>query len=385
MAKGYGASGDILTRTRDGQDLNAIWQSYQDALADFNATRQPLINLLASPVDSIIEDVVQPGQEKFEEATEFGIPVSIRPQPTVTQRAYPFKWYDTRSGYTFQFLAGGPNGTGGATAQQLDAIMNQVMEADNQLQFELVMKALFNSANRTAGINGTPYTVTALYNGDGAYIPPFKGQTFNGATHTHYLGSGVAGQLYFDPQDILDLAGTVEHHGFTRSNGYNILILMNPADAAAGPAKYVRNTAFNNGVGSVTSLYDFIPSQGQNTTLMLPPGYTLQGGMAPNQFAGLEVLGSWGPYLIVQDYQIPVGYMAAIATQGQSTATAVVGIREHDNPGLRGLVLRPGNNNAYPLIDSFYIRGMGTGVRQRGAAALMQLGTTYTTPTSMAW
>lgn len=385
MAKGYSTSGDILTRTRDGQDLNQIWQAYQDALAAFNETRQPLINLLASPVDNIIEDVVQPGQEKFEEATEFGIPVSIRPQPKVTQRAYPFKWYDTRAGYTFQFLAGGPGGTQGATSQQLDNIMNQVMEADNQLQFELVMKALFNSANRTASINTLPYTVTALYNGDGAYIPPFKGQTFNGATHTHYLGSG-AGTTKFDPQDFLDLAGTVEHHGFTRSAGYNIIILMNPADAATTVQTFRRGVDFNNGAATVSSLYDFIPAQGQNTTLMLPPGYTLSGGMAPNQFAGLEVLGSWGPYLIVQDYQIPVGYMAAIATQGQSTATNVVGIREHENAGLRGLVLRPGNNNAYPLIDSYYIRGMGTGVRQRGAAALMQVGVaSYTTPASMAW
>src|SRR4051812_4155321 len=98
MAKGYGTSGDIITRTRDGQDLNAIWQSYQDALASFNAVRQPMIDLLSFKVTDIIEDIVQPGQERFEQATEFGIPLSIRPAPAVTQRAYPFYWWDTRAG-----------------------------------------------------------------------------------------------------------------------------------------------------------------------------------------------------------------------------------------------------------------------------------------------
>lgn len=388
MPKGYGTSADILTRTRDGQDLNAIWQAYQDALAEFNATRQPLISLLASPVDQIIEDVVQPGQERFEEATEFGVPVSIRPMPQLQSRAYPFKWYDTRAGYSFQFLAGGVNGTQGATAAQLDAILNQVMEADNQLQFDLVMKALFNSANRTAQVNGNPYTVTALYNGDGMYIPPFKGQTFDPNTHTHYLATGLADQLYFDPQDVIDAATHVEHHGFTRANGYNILILMNPTDAAQGPVKFRRGVEFDNGAATnnlVESLYDFIPSAGQNTTLLLPPGYTLQGSLAPNTFAGLEVVGSWGPYLIIQDYQIPLGNMVAVATQGQNSSTNVVGIREHENPSLRGVVLRPGNNANYPLIDSYYIRGIGTGVRQRGAAAIMQLGSSYSTPSTMTW
>src|SRR3982750_4415370 len=154
MAKGYGASGDILTRTRDGQDLNAICQRYNDALALFNAPRQPLIDLPSFTTTNVIEDVVAPGQEAFEEATEFGIPVGIRPAPAPVARAYPFKWYDTRAAYTFQFLAGGPAQSAGASAAQLDTILNQVMEADNNLQFQLVMKALFNSANRPVTIDG---------------------------------------------------------------------------------------------------------------------------------------------------------------------------------------------------------------------------------------
>jgi hypothetical protein len=384
MAKGYSAKADILTKTRDGQDLNAVWNDYAAALQSFNDARQPMIDLLSSQVTGIVDEITNPGTERFELATEFGIAQSIRPAPTVTSRAYPFDWYDLRQGYTWRFLQK-------ATQAQLDSVMNVAMEAENALVFDQVMKSLFNNVNRTTTLDGitSPFTVVALYNADSSYIPPYKGQTFAGS-HNHYLGSGAnTGQVAFDPQDFLDLAGTVEHHGFTKSNGYNIIFLMNPADAAASVVKYVRNTAFaSGGATPATSLYDFIPTQATNQTLLLPPGYTLAGGLAPNSFAGLDVVGSWGPYLIVQDYQIPTGYMVAAASAGNASNLNIIGIREDENPSLQGLILKPGNNNNYPLIDSNFIRGIGAGVRQRGAAAIMKLDATggaYTVPASMVW
>lgn len=384
MAKGYSAKADILTRTRDGQDLNAIWDAYQSTLDEFNSTRQPLVDLLSSPVNGIVDETGAPGTERFELSSEFGIPQSIRPAIPVTSRAYPFDWYDLRQGYTWRFLTK-------ASTRQLDAVMQMALEAENALIFEQVMKSLFNNANRTATLDGiaTPFTVVALYNADGSYIPPYKGQTFPGS-HNHYLSSGAnTGQVAFDPQDFLDLAGTVEHHGFTRSQGYNIIFLMNPADALTSVMKYVRNQTFvSGGSTTVTSLYDFIPTQASNQSLLLPPGYTLSGGLAPQTFAGLEVVGSWGPYLFIQDQQIPAGYVVAAATQGQSSQLNIVGIREDEDPALQGMILKPGNNNNYPLIDSYFIRGIGAGIRQRGAAAIMKLdasGGAYTVPATYAW
>lgn len=384
MAKGYSAKADILTRTRDGQDLNAIWDAYQNALEEFNAARQPIIDLLASPADGIVDEVASPGTERFELASEFGIAKSIRPVPAVTSRAYPFEWYDLRQGYTWRFLTK-------ATTRQLDMVMQQALEAENALLYEQVTKSLFNNANRTATLDGiaTPFTVVALYNADGVVPPPYKGQTFNGS-HNHYLSSGSnTGQVAFDPDDFTSLAGTIEHHGFTRAQGYNIIFLLNPADATASVVKYVRNQTFvSGGATTVTSLYDFIPATGSNMSLLLPPGYQLVGGLAPNSFAGLDVVGTWGPYLFLQDYQIPSGYVVAAATAGQSSDLNIIGIREDEDANLQGLILKPGNNNNYPLIDSHFIRGLGAGVRQRGAAAIMKLDATggaYTVPTSMAW
>ncbi len=381
MAKGYSTTGDILTRTRDGQDLNDIWRQYQEALAAFNSQRQPLIDLLSFTVDEVISDVVQPAQERFEKATEFGIPTSIRPAPQATARAYPFDWYDTRAGYTFQFLVGGPSQSAGASSAQLDTVLNQVMEADNRLQFELVMKALFNNANRSTLVDNINYVVPALYNADGSYIPPFEGTSFDGTTHTHYLATGSAQAHIFDPGDITTLAGHVEHHGYTRSQGYNIILLMNQADANATIATWQRGQTY----GGVLSTYDFIPSAGQNLVFQLPPGFTLVGGIPQNRFAGMDVLGTWGPYMIVTHGNIPAGYAVAVATAGTNTNTNVIGIREHANPSMRGLVLFPGNNQAYPLINSYYVRGLGSGVGPRGAAAIIFNGTAYAVPSAYAW
>ena len=59
-----------------------------------------------------------------------------------------------------------------------------------------------------------------------------------------------------------------------------------------------------------------------------------------------------------------------------------VGLREHVNTSLRGLRLVKGPNPDYPLIDSFYQRGFGTGVRQRGGAVVMKITAgSYSAPT----
>jgi hypothetical protein len=378
MAKGYSTSGDILTRTRDGQDLNQIWSDYQQALADFNSTRQPLIDLFSFTVTNVIEDIVQPGTERFEKASEFGIPVSIRPQPIVAQRAFPFDWYDLRAGYTFQFLAGGPNSLGGATSQQLDAILSMAMEADNALQFDQVMKSLFNNVNRSAVIGVTAYTVTALYNADSSYIPSYNGTAFDGTTHTHYIASGAA---TLDSTDLDQVAALVQEHGYTNAAGYTIVILVNKTEGDV--IKTFRRGVTNN--NAQVAVYDFIPATG--TGFLLPSGWDVASGSQPgNSFAGMDVIGMYGPYLIVQNAQIPSGYMVAAASAGRSSALNVVGIREPEQASLRGLIQKPGNNANYPLIDSFFIRGLGAGVSQRGAAAIMKITAgAYSVPTQFVW
>jgi hypothetical protein len=377
MSKGIAASGDILVRTRDGQDLNAIWNGFRDILDTFNAARQPLIDLLSYSVTDVIEDIVEAGTERFEQASEFGLPKSIRSAPVVNQRAFPFTWYDLRQSYTFQFLAGNGN-TAGATSAQIDSVLQMAMEADNRLQFEQVMKSLFNSANRSTNVFNTAYSVTALYNADSMFIPPYNGVSFNRATHTHYVNSGAA---TLDSTDLDQLALLVTEHGYDRANGYTTIILANATETAV--IKTFRRGSTNN--NAQVAVYDFIPATG--TGFLLPVGWEVAGGSQPGPtFAGMNVIGSYGPYLIVENGNIPSGYLVAAASQGRSSNLNIVGIREHPDASLRGLVIKPGNNANYPIIDSMFIRGLGAAVARRGAAAVMSVGAgAYSVPAQYAW
>jgi hypothetical protein len=65
--------------------------------------------------------------------------------------------------------------------------------------------------------------------------------------------------------------------------------------------------------------------------------------------------------------------MFAFATAGGATSTNLVGIREHANASMRGLILKGGDRSQYPIVNSTYVHGLGTGIRTRGAGAVMQI------------
>jgi hypothetical protein len=70
------------------------------------------------------------------------------------------------------------------------------------------------------------------------------------------------------------------------------------------------------------------------------------------------------------------------ATGGRDNLVNPVGIRQHANTNLRGLRLVKGRSADYPLIDSFWAAGFGTGVRHRGGGIVLELSAnaSYTAP-----
>ena len=83
---------------------------------------------------------------------------------------------------------------------------------------------------------------------------------------------------------------------------------------------------------------------------------------------------------------MPAKYMVAFGTGGPNALTNPIGIREHANTALRGLRLVKGRSNDYPLQESYYQRGFGTGIAQRGAAVVMKIAAAgpYAPPASYA-
>lgn len=119
--------------------------------------------------------------------------------------------------------------------------------------------------------------------------------------------------------------------------------------------------------------YDFIPAVNQ-PTFVLQGGGQLIGEQPTGQIFGLTSVGSYGPIAgVVESSFVPAGYVIVLATAGPRSPSNVIGVREHINASYRGLRQIPGVQPGYPLIESFYSRGFGTGTRYRGGAVVTQL------------
>lgn len=352
--RGISTEGDVLTQTIDGRPLNEIWSEFQASVNMHNERRQRIVDLLTFPVVQPIEDVPQITGDDFEEASEFGEPKRIR-GGAYFSLGYDFKWYDVGLGYTWKYLAE-------ATAAQVESLNNMVLEADNRLLFSKVMAAVFNNTDRVATVRNQAVNVYPFYNADTTVPPTYKGNVFDG-THTHYYRTGSA---TVDSGDLDDIEIHLKHHGYGSQNGSQLFLMVNSAQSAI-----IRSFRVATG-----SSYDFIPAQGQ-APFLLPTntGGIAGGAQAASSFQGLNVLGTYGKFLVIEEDYIPAGYLFGFATGGEQQATNPVGLREHQNPGLRGLRLVKGRTQDYPLVDSFYQHGLGTGVRHRGAGVVAQLAT----------
>jgi hypothetical protein len=356
--QGHNEAADVITETIDGVSTNELWSAYQQAVALRNQERQPLIDFLSYYVTDPIEGIATADSDaRFERASEYGVPRSYRPAGEFEWLGFDFHWYDLGSRFTWEFLAD-------ATASQVDAIATQALEADNILMFQMIMWTLFNNVNRTADIRKKPYNVYTFYNGaDGAVPPTYRTNVFD-STHNHYLVSGAA---TVTSGDLDDMEVQLTHHGYKQSNGYNLVLMVNKTE---GDVIRTFKSVQNGG----TAKWDFIPAQG-TPAFLIPRDYVLPAGQTapPATLNGFEVIGRYGEWTIVQEDYIPPAYMVGFATGGQESVQNPVGIRQHANPNLRGLRLIKGRDNDYPLTESFYGRGIGTGIRHRGAGVIMQV------------
>jgi hypothetical protein len=361
--RGINTEGDVLTTTADGRDLNVIWTEFQRLLGLWNEQRQSLIDFLTFSVDEEVEMVPQVPTVDFEEASEFGEPKRIR-GVGFSPFAYDLKFYDIGISFTWKFLLK-------ARANQIEALQNQVLEADNRLLFSKTLKAIFNNVTRTTDENGTIYNVFPFYNAD-ATVPPAWKTTVHATAHQHYFTSGAAAPSGYDSVDIDLLETHLGHHGYGAVTGSRLVLMFNSV-----------NTAPIRGAKTPTWKYDFVPSSTQ------PAFFTTAGGLAggaqpQGQVAGLNVIGSYGNFLVIEDDWLPANYVLAFATGGFDSADNPVGLRE--DPRAAGLRLVKGREPDYPLIDSFYQRGFGTGIRKRGAGAVMFIdaGGSYVIPVAYA-
>ena len=347
--RGFNQEADIITQTSDGFSLNSMWDEFQKTLGLWNRQYTSLINLLTYKVTELVEGVRYPIEVDFEEASEFGEPKGMRLGPSF-KMGYDFKWYDLAIRYTWKFLLD-------ADSSQLRALNNTALESDNRLLFQRVMRRIFNSTTDTATIEGDPVSVYPFYNGD-TMVPPRWKNTTHSTAHNHYLVSGGA---TVDSGDIDAMEDHLYHHGYALTNGYSLVLFVNRAQGAVIRKFKVASS----------DKYDFIPSQGVGGGVFLPANGGIVGRPTSPGVGGLLVIGTYGPWTVVEEDYIPAGYMLGTVSGGADNIGNPVGIREHSS--LKGLRLVKGKDNDYPLTDSFYLHGMGTGIRHRGAGVITQI------------
>ena len=356
MPRGIAATGDILTTLADNTDLNEVWQEFVQTLDLANQKRSALVDLFTFGTTRKGETVLQSpsGTADFEEASEYGVPQGLRAEHGLLAMGYTFRWYDLATRYTWQYLAD-------ASSSQVQALHNAALDADNRLVFKKIMTRLFSNTN---AVNEDGTTVFSLWNGtDGQTPPDHDGLSFD-STHSHYLTTGSA---TLDPPDVEDLTATVLHHGYSE-NG-QVVVLCNPLEAEV-------IAGFRVGVNAAK--FDFIPSSAAAPYLSTE---TLVGDRPPAQYGGMKVLGQYGRALIVENRMIPADYLVSLASGGSNSPSNPIALREH--PSKQGLQIIRGATPDYPLIGSYYVHGLGVGVRHRGAAAVMQVtvDANYTAPT----
>lgn len=365
MARGFHARGDLVAVTADQVDLNTLWDDYIAMLAMHNAERDRLVQFLTWRTTQHTETVFGTGSRaRFEQASQYGVPVAHRPDTSGSLFGYRFKWWDLAGRFTWMYLAD-------ATSQQTDAFTSMAFEADNALIYAEVMRTLFGTSR---SVNKEGATVYPFYAGVSGDLPPAYKTTTFADSHQHFTTTGSASALTA-PQYEAHINLVLEH-GYTPQNGYTVLSMVNIAEG--NMIRQFRSIA-NGGAG----LYDFIPASNQPTFLLPTDLRTADGATrVAGTYQGMEVIGSYGSVLIVQDANVPAGYIVTFATGGPDNIQNPIAIREHPTASLRGLLLAKGRDADYPLIDSYYVRGFGTGIRQRGAGAVLQrtASGTYTIP-----
>lgn len=362
---GIGTEGDALPRIShlaDGAPLDVIWREIQATITAWNEHRSALTALLAYQTTVSADAIPQSNSEQFFElASEMGEPESLRGPSSHLLLGYTFNDYDAASRWTWKALRS-------MTTEQVRASFNQALEMDNRNVNGHILLRLF-SPETVENEFGT--SVYGFWNADSLRPPAYLGKTF-GANHNHYMVSGGA---VADSGDLDTLIKEVQHHGYGVNDG-QLVLLCNPEEAEV-------ISTFRVGTESAPDIFphhDFIPSEG--APAFFAPN-EIVGTRAPEKFNRMRVSGSYGPLYVIPDELVPAGYLAVVATYGENSPLNAIAVREHENSLYRGFRTIPGNTPGYPLLESFYTRGFGVGVRRRGAAAVMQIKESgeYETPT----
>jgi hypothetical protein len=345
----------------------------RQALAYYNQTADAILGLLANrtttvqerfPFGTIGGGLLQPG-------AELGRALAVRPnQGAEFDVAYPIDRFRTRAIFTPEYLLR-------ATVADVQAVTVQALIDDFNTMFRTTLAALFDNANYTfidpkdIGAGAGTLTIRRLFNADGTTgnIYMGNGRLVNMASLNHYK---VSGNAAFTNSAFLLARDTLKNVGL---NG-NIILFISEDDA-----------------DDVSLLSDFVGAEnafaydnygiGRDPNITVPPGsetpraiVTYPRAIGRIRNAGQVVTLPW----------MPSGYIFAM----DATSDRPLVVRESDLAQLRGFRLTgndvvgdPPLDGPDPILNKYWERVFGVGVRNRGNGVVVQITAsgTYTAPT----
>ena len=330
---------------------NTIAEVLQRDLANHNVIMRDMLAPLADTTTDRqrIQGTSQSGE--MIEADEYSRGPTQKETPGQTV-GFPIKRYQYAIGWTRDYML---------TRTPADIATAQITVQSAQVRrtiFEL-KKALFSPTNYTHVdmlIDGISFPIKALVNADGAGIPNGpNGETFNGATHTHYLGSATLTTGAVD-----SALNTVVEHG----HGTDVRIHISKGNEAAFRA--------------LTGFVAFpepqlVPGGGATGFIPAPGTPSLDISRLDNRAIGRYN----GATVWVKPWMID-NYLFVAAYGGAARPFA---FRERTEAALRGLRIA-GEIDTFPLRAQYMQVEFGIGVWNRTNGAVLQFNNaTYTAPT----
>lgn len=318
--------------------MDTAWAEVQAAMIAHNRQMQEMLGDLVEPSTDRQRRYGSAAAKTMQVADQFGRPQAQKVTAGVTL-GFPLRLYEDGLQWTHKF-AQAPG-----SAQQLAAEFDAILDADyRQIMYE-IKRALTTPTNYTFAdvlIDNIDLAVKALVNADSASIPlgP-NGESFNAATHTHYLFTAAAALA---AADVAGLISTVLEH----TNRGTIEIWINSA----------QETAMRGLTGFVPDLAAYIVRGGAATTDVTSNALDM---MNPQN----RRIGMYGAAAVYVKPYIPAGYLVAVNV-GAGQAPLVMRTR----PGAGGLQL-VFDNPDWPLYSRGYEREFGVGVFSRTSAAVL--------------
>jgi hypothetical protein len=341
------AAGDLL-KTYDEQQLTAEVQRY---LNIHNALMQEMVNDLVVPtIERLMTWTGVADQINMIRADEFSRPDVQKNLNVPVTMGIPLYNNQVGWGVTRLFMQT-------KTIGDLERIILGVTDADKRDMLNSIGYALFHPTNNTAyldrRVDSAALTLRALLNADSTYIPPDQyGNTFNPATHTHYLATAS-----FIAANLTSLVTTVMEH-YPR-----------------GSMRVYINSAQETTVRGFTGFYPYFnPALTVANNITVANGQALDMSDPYNRAIGIfDVIG--GAQVWVKPW-VPPNYVFAYNTD----APKPLAMRTRDAE--MGSLHIAADFETFPLRAQFLEHEYGVSVIERSNGAVLYTGSgTYAEPT----